>query len=260
VVKEEFVVVPALDVLEGRCVRLAEGNRERVVVEGGDPAEAAERFARDGAVLLHLVDLDGAFRGRPTPKLVERVVAASAGVPVQVGGGLRTLEAAEAALEAGAARVVVGTAALEPTALATLAARLGDRLVVAIDARDGDVQANGWTRETGFGASELAARCAAAGVARLLVTSTRRDGTLGGPDTGLLNDVLDASGLPVLAAGGVASLDDLSRLAQLGCEGAVVGSALWLGRFSLADALSRGRAAPSRSPRSSASPARPAST
>jgi len=130
-----FVVAPALDVLEGRCVRLREGVRQQITVEGGDPVEAARRFAAEGARLLHLVDLDGAFAGVPTPGLVERVAVASA-VPVQVGGGLRTLEAVEAALGAGAARALVGTAAVSPDFLAQ-AARFGERLVVAIDAIDG---------------------------------------------------------------------------------------------------------------------------
>src|SRR4051812_29339281 len=220
---ETFQVVPALDVLEGRCVQLAQGDRERILVEGGDPAEATAGFVRAGAGLVHIVDLDGAFTGTPTPQLVERVVAAAGAVPVQVGGGLRTPDAIDAALAAGAARIVVGTAALDADALRTLAARYGPRLVVAIDARDGAVVANGWTRGRALTPTELAKRCAAAGVERLLVTSTRHDGSLTGPDLDLLAEVLEASALPVLAAGGVGSLEDLHRLDELGCEGAVVG-------------------------------------
>ena len=227
-----FIVIPAIDVLEGRCVRLSEGRREHVTIEGGDPVAAAARFMADGARYLHVVDLDGAFSGRSTPGLVERLVGV--GVPLQIGGGLRDADAVEAALTAGAARVMVGTAALtEPE---ELAARFGERLVIAIDARDGHVVADGWTTESELTPAGLAARCAAAGVARLLVTSIRRDGSLAGPDLGLLAEVLEA-GLPVLAAGGIASLDDLGRLRDLGCEGAVVGSALWSGRFTLAEAL-----------------------
>ncbi len=220
--------------LEGRCVRLAGGERDRVTVEGGDPAQAATRFVSEGAGWLHLVDLDGAFSGSPTPGLVGQVVAAAAEVPVQVGGGFRTPEAIEAALDAGAARIMVGTAAL--SSLEQLAGRFGEQLVVAIDARDGRVVSDGWTTESTLEAAELARRCAAAGVPRLLVTSTRRDGSLAGPDTALLEDLLPA-GLPILAAGGIATLDDLRVLAALGCEGAVVGSALWRGRFTLAEAL-----------------------
>jgi phosphoribosylformimino-5-aminoimidazole carboxamide ribotide isomerase len=230
-----FEVIPAIDVLEGRCVRLSEGRRERVTIEGGDPGEAAARFAAEGASRLHLVDLDGAFSGRPTPGLLERVAAA--GVRVQVGGGLRDIDAIQAALDAGAARAIVGTAALED--VEALAERFGERLVVAVDARDGIVVADGWVNETGITAAELARRCADAEVRRLLVTSTRHDGSLRGPDVVLLSEVLEA-GVPVLAAGGIASLDDLVALRDLGCEGAVVGSALWAGRFTLADALAVG--------------------
>jgi phosphoribosylformimino-5-aminoimidazole carboxamide ribotide isomerase len=230
-----FTVYPAIDVLEGRVVRLREGRREEVTVEGGDPAAAARRFAAAGAEWLHLVDLDGAFSGRPDLELVRRVVAA-AGVPVQVGGGYRALADIEAALEAGAARVLLGTAALDDGFLRDAAGRFGDALAVAVDARDGAVAVEGWTAAAALSPRELVERCAGAGVARVLVTSTRRDGTLGGPDLELLADVL-AAGLPVIAAGGVASLDDLRALRGLGCEGAVAGSALWLGRFGLADAV-----------------------
>lgn len=233
----EFVVLPALDVLEGRCVRLREGAREQVTIEGGDPAAAARRFVAEGATFLHVVDLDGAFSGAPSAGLVESIVAAAAGVPVQVGGGYRTLEVVEAALAAGAVRVMVGTAATDPAFLAEAVGRFGDSLVVAIDARDGRVAVSGWTEVSAVAPGELAQRCAAAGVACLLVTSTRRDGSLAGPDLPLLREVIDASGLPVLAAGGIASLDDLRACHALGCAGAIAGSAIWAGRFTLAEAL-----------------------
>ena len=234
-----FIVIPAIDVLEGRCVRLSEGRREHVTIEGGDPAEAAARFVAEGATWLHVVDLDGAFSGRPSPGLAEQIATAS--VPFQIGGGLRDVEEMGAALAAGASRVMVGTAALtsgtgSSLSLPELAERFGEQLVVAVDARDGRVVADGWTTESELTATGLAALCAAVGVSRLLVTSTRRDGSLAGPDLRLLADVLEA-GLPVLAAGGIASLDDLGSLRDLGCEGAVVGSAIWSGRFGLAEAL-----------------------
>jgi phosphoribosylformimino-5-aminoimidazole carboxamide ribotide isomerase len=225
-------ILPAIDVLEGRCVRLSEGRREAVTIEGGDPGAAARRFVAEGARWLHVVDLDGAFSGRPTLGLVETIAAA--GVPVQVGGGLRDGAAVQAALDAGAERAIVGTAAL--ASVESLAERFADRLIVAVDAKDGRVVAEGWVAETDVPAGDFARRCAAAGVRRLLVTSTRRDGSLAGPDTELLGEVLDA-GVPVLAAGGIASLDDLATLRDLGCEGAVVGSAIWSGRFGLAEAL-----------------------
>ena len=230
-----FTIYPAIDVLDGRGVRLEQGRRERVTVEGGDPVQAAGEFAALGASWLHLVDLDGAFSGSPDLALVRRV--AGAGPPVQVGGGYRSVELVAAALEAGAARVLVATAALDDRFLNEAVGRFGSALAVAVDARDGRVATDGWTRSATTPPRALAERCRAAGVERLVVTATRRDGTLGGPDLALLEDVL-AARLPVIAAGGISSLADVRVLRGLGCEGAVVGSALWLGRFDLADAVS----------------------
>ena len=230
-----FTVLPAIDVLDGRVVRLDQGRRERVTIEGGDPVAAVARFSAEGARMLHVVDLDGAFAGSPTPGLAERLVAAAGGVPMQIGGGYRSLGAIEEALTAGAARVMVGTAALSPSFLVTATERFGDGLVVAIDVRDGVVAIDGWTAATDVTPATLARACAEAGVRRLLVTSTRRDGSLAGPDFVLLTEALEA-GLPVLAAGGIASLDDLRAVRELGCSGAIAGSALWHGRFTLAQA------------------------
>jgi phosphoribosylformimino-5-aminoimidazole carboxamide ribotide isomerase len=235
VVARDFEILPAVDVLEGRAVRLEQGLRTRVTVEGGDPVELARRYAAEGATRLHLVDLDGAFSGAPSPDLVQRV-ASAVSIPVQVGGGYRTPAAIDAALTAGAERVMVGTAAVSARFLERASARFGERMLVAVDARDGRVAVDGWTRVSDLGPADLARRCVQAGVRRLLVTGTRRDGSLAGPDLDLLRDVLPA-GLPVLAAGGIASLADLTALRDLGCEGAVVGSALLRGAFTLAEAL-----------------------
>jgi len=206
-------------------------------MEGGDPVELARRFRDEGARRLHLVDLDGAFSGTPTLELVERIASAG-GLPLQVGGGYRSLEAITDALAAGADRVMVGTAALSPGFVEEAASRFGEGLVVAIDVRDGEVAVEGWTRGSGTTAADLAEQCARAGVRRLLVTSTVRDGSLSGPDLGLLGAVLDA-GPTVIAAGGISSIDDLVRVRDLGCEGAVAGSALLAGRFTLAEANAR---------------------
>ena len=216
-------------------MRLREGRRERLIVEGGDPVAAAERFAAAGASWLHLVDLDGAFSAAPDLALLERI--ADVGIPVQVGGGYRTMQLVEAALATGAARVLVGTAALDDAFLTGAVKCFGDRLAIAIDARDGRVAVDGWTRGTNATPATFAEHCAAAGVSRLVVTATRRDGTLAGPDVRLLEEIV-AIGLPTIAAGGIATLDDLHTLRALGCEGAVVGSAIWLDRITIADALS----------------------
>ena len=233
----QFTIYPAIDVLAGRVVRLEQGDPERVTTEGGDPVLAARRFADEGASWLHLVDLDGALSSSPSLALLEQVAGAVT-TPVQVGGGYRSVAAIQSALDAGAARVLVGTAALEPELLRKIASRFADRVVVAVDVRDGRVAVEGWTRDSELEPADLARRCREAGVERLLVTSTRRDGSFAGPDLDLVTEVCAAAGLPVLAAGGVASLEDVRALRELGCEGVVVGSALWRGRFTLADAVS----------------------
>jgi phosphoribosylformimino-5-aminoimidazole carboxamide ribotide isomerase len=237
VLAQGFTIFPAIDVLEGRVVRLAEGDPARVTVEGGDPVAAATRFAAEGASWLHLVDLDGAFSGEPSTALVARV-AGSTSLAVQVGGGYRTLGSITAALEAGASRVIVGTAALDPTFLHEAARRFGEGLAVAVDVRDGLVSMEGWVRESELEATELARRCSDAGVRRLLVTSTRRDGSLAGPDLELMADIRNVVELPLIAAGGIGSLEDVRVLRDAGCEGAVVGSAIWRGRFTMSDAAS----------------------
>lgn len=226
-------MIAAVDVLEGRAVRLRGGRRDAVTFEGGDPVALARRFAAEGATRLHLVDLDGAFTGAPSPGLVERL--AGTGLPIQIGGGLRTVAAVTATLAAGADRVIVGTAATSPAFLEEALAVAGDHLVVAVDVADGRLAVSGWTVTSELDPIDLARRCREAGVARLLVTSTTRDGSLDGPDLELLADVAEV-GLPVIAAGGVSSVDDLLALRAIGCEGAVAGSALLAGRFTLAQA------------------------
>ena len=231
---QQFDVIPAIDVLEGRVVRLLQGRREAVTLEGGDPVALARRYEQDGALRLHVVDLGGAFDGAPTGGLLESLVEATE-LPVQIGGGYRTLEAIGGAIAAGANRVMVGTATLEPRFLEEAVDRFGEALVVAVDVRDGFVATSGWTESSQTSASELAARCAAVGVPRLLVTSTHRDGSLAGPDLELLATIV-AVGLPVIAAGGIASVDDLRATRELGCEAAIAGSALLAGRFTLSQA------------------------
>jgi phosphoribosylformimino-5-aminoimidazole carboxamide ribotide isomerase len=228
-----FQVIPAIDVLDGRAVRLRQGRREAVTLEGGDPVELARGFAADGATRLHVVDLDGAFSGSPTIGLLERLAAV--GPPVQIGGGYRTVDVLQRALDAGADRVIVGTAALAPGFLERALDAAGARLIVAIDVKNGRVATEGWTERDDATPDELARRCAAIGVTRLLVTSTDRDGSLGGPDVDLLAS-LATVGPRVVAAGGVATLDDLQALRRAGCEAAVTGSALLAGRFTLREA------------------------
>jgi phosphoribosylformimino-5-aminoimidazole carboxamide ribotide isomerase len=229
-----FQLVPAVDVLGGEAVRLERGAFERVGVRAGDPVELARRLAGMRPPWLHVVDLEGARSGGARPELVAEIAAAVAPVPVQAAGGVRSPDDALALVGAGAARVVVGTAAFSaPGALAPYVEALGERLVVAVDVRDGRVAVAGWERSSGLGVEEAVESCVGAGVARLLCTAINRDGTLSGPDLGLLARVRELSGLPVLAAGGIRSREDLDALAGIGLEGAVVGRALLEGRLRL---------------------------
>jgi phosphoribosylformimino-5-aminoimidazole carboxamide ribotide isomerase len=236
----QLEVIPAVDLLGGEAVRLERGAFDRIVARERDPLALVELFAAAGASRIHVVDLDGARTGRLRPELVGAVVARAAPARVQASGGVRSLADAHALLAAGADRVVVGTAAfVDPEALERLARGLGDRLVVAIDVRDGRVVTSGWTIDTELTVDVAVDRCAAAGVRRLLATAVDRDGTLGGPDLALLERVVARSCVPVLAAGGVRSEADLAAIEQAGCEGAVVGRALLDGRLALARLFAR---------------------
>jgi phosphoribosylformimino-5-aminoimidazole carboxamide ribotide isomerase len=234
-----FQVIPAVDLLGDQAVRLERGDFERVILRAGDPEQLVARFAAARPPLIHVVDLDGARAGMVRPTLVERLAAAADSVPVQASGGIRSIADADALLRAGATRVVVGTAAFSaPDALQTFVAALGERLVVAVDARRGRLALAGWEQGGELTPEEAAERCAAAGVRRLHCTAVDRDGTLAGPDLDLLARVRDRSGLSILAAGGIRSEQDLASLAALGLEGAVVGRALLEGAIPLS-ALSR---------------------
>jgi phosphoribosylformimino-5-aminoimidazole carboxamide ribotide isomerase len=228
-----FQVVPAVDLLGDEAVRLEQGDFGRVAVRA-QPEELVLRFAAAGARLIHIVDLDGARRGRIRPDVIGRLAEAAAPANLQASGGIRSPADAELLLAAGAARVVVGTAALaEPEALEPFVAQFGDRLVVAIDVRAGRVAAHGWLEDTGLEAVEVVRRCAEAGASRILCTAIERDGMLGGPDLDLLGEVRESSGLLVLAAGGIRSQADLAAVAAIGCEGAIVGRALLDGSLPL---------------------------
>ncbi|HEX6762026.1 MAG TPA: HisA/HisF-related TIM barrel protein [Gaiellaceae bacterium] len=216
-------VIPAVDVLGDEAVRLRQGDYDDVVARAAAPVDAAARWRDAGATRIHLVDLDGARSGRVRPDLVRRVAAACAPVPVQASGGIRSHDDAHALLEAGADRVVVGTAAWPDPAPWVEA--LGPALVVAVDVRGGRVHTAGWTRGDGPPVEEALALAAEGGVARCLVTAIERDGTLTGPDLELVRAAA-AAGPAVIAAGGIRSPEDVAALAAAGAEAVVVGRAL----------------------------------
>jgi len=215
--EQELEVIPAVDVLGEGAVRLEQGDYDSVVERAGDPVALAGRWVVAGAKRIHLVDLDGARSGRVRPELVRAI--ADLGVPVQASGGIRSLADARALLEAGADRVVVGTAAWPDP---TLWFELGEALVLALDVRDGEVRTAGWT--TGSGLRFEDALTLALG-RRILVTAIDRDGTLAGPDVELVRQAVEAGGR-VLAAGGIRSVEDVAALAAAGAQAAIVGRAL----------------------------------
>lgn len=232
---------PAIDLLDGRCVRLYQGDYARETVYGDDPVAQACTFEDAGTPWIHVVDLDAARTGEPRNRDVIAAIAEEVDVPVQVGGGIRSVEAAEALVEAGVARIVLGTAALEDEALVrTLAGR--HRVAVGLDVRGREVAVRGWEHGSGKDLLDVAARFEDAGVEALIVTQIARDGTLEGPDLDGLAEVLGASPLPLIASGGVGTLDDLRALSALTTDGrtldgVIVGRALYEGAFSLTDAL-----------------------
>jgi phosphoribosylformimino-5-aminoimidazole carboxamide ribotide isomerase len=232
--RRRFCVIPAVDLLGDEAVRLDQGRFDRVSVQAGDPIALVERFATALPALIHVVDLEGARSGKARPGRLARLVAAAAPVQVQVSGGVRSVSDAEALLATGAARVVVGTAAFaSDSVLGELVHALGERLVVAVDVRNGRLAVSGWERASSLDPAAAVDRCAAAGVERLLCSAVERDGTLAGPDVELLALVSERSGRPVLAAGGIRSQADLETLASIGLEGAVVGRALLEGLIPL---------------------------
>lgn len=234
-----MIVVPAIDIRGGRVVRLKQGRVQDETVYGGDPREAARRWEAEGAERLHVVDLDAALEGKPQRDVVAAVIAAVR-IPVEVGGGLREMETATRYREAGADRVVFGTAAVaRPGVVQEAARRWPEAVAVAIDARDGKVAVAGWNEVTAVDAVELGTRVEKWGVRRIQYTDVMRDGTLVGPNLAAIEQIARVSGLRVTAAGGVSSVEDLERLAALesvGIDEVVVGKALYDGKLSLDDA------------------------
>lgn len=245
-----MILYPAIDIRGGHAVRLTRGDYDRETVFDADPVDAATRWVQQGARALHVVDLDGARQGAPVNiEHVERICSAVA-VPVQVGGGLRRADDVDAILGLGAARVVLGTAALsDPALIEGLAAEHGDRVAVSADARGGKIAVDGWERETGVGAAELVADLAARGVRRFVYTPVEVDGTLEGPGLQSLSPVAEAAaagGAELIYSGGIGTLDHLRALAALGLPavtGVIVGRALYDGAFDVeaaTEALSGG--------------------
>jgi phosphoribosylformimino-5-aminoimidazole carboxamide ribotide isomerase len=235
------IVIPAVDLREGRCVRLREGRAEAETVFSDDPVAMAQRWVAAGAERLHVVDLDGAFAGAPRQTArIAKIVDGVRPVPVEAGGGLRDLAAVETVLEAGVTWVVLGTrAAVDPAFLTEVCRRFGGRIIVAADARGDRVAIRGWTEAGDLTVTELGRRAREAGAASVLYTDVSRDGTELGPNVDATAALARAIGVPVLASGGVGSAAHIAALAAVasaGIEGVVVGRALYTGAVTLADA------------------------
>ncbi|MCC5984010.1 MAG: 1-(5-phosphoribosyl)-5-[(5-phosphoribosylamino)methylideneamino]imidazole-4-carboxamide isomerase [Rhodobacteraceae bacterium] len=241
-----MILYPAIDLKDGQCVRLLKGAMERATVFNDDPAAQARAFVEQGAEWLHLVDLNGAFAGTPVNAKAVEAILSAVEVPCQLGGGIRDMATIETWLDKGLRRVILGTVAVEDPELVAEAARaFPGRVAVGIDARAGRVATRGWAQETEVEATELAQRFEDAGVAAIIYTDIDRDGAMGGPNVTATAALARATRLPVIASGGVSSLDDLVALRDCGValDGAISGRALYDGKLDLAQAMATLRAA-----------------
>ncbi|MSP41363.1 MAG: 1-(5-phosphoribosyl)-5-[(5-phosphoribosylamino)methylideneamino]imidazole-4-carboxamide isomerase [Deltaproteobacteria bacterium] len=236
-----MLIIPAIDLKDGRCVRLFQGEMDRETVYFENPLDAAKHWLDEGARFLHIVDLNGAVEGRPVHTKEVAAICREPGLTVELGGGLRSVEAVEAAFDLGVARVVIGTAAYDNAEFVrALCTKFPGKVVVGIDARQGKVAVKGWKETTTMDAVELAQRCEADGAARIIYTDISRDGTRDGVNLAETLKIAEAVKIPIIASGGVSTLDDLRNLMPLeksGVEGVIVGKALYAVAFSYRDAL-----------------------
>ena len=235
-----MLIIPAIDLKDGRCVRLFQGEMDKETIYFENPVEAARHWLAEGATFIHVVDLNGAVEGCPVhTKEVEAIC--QTGLSVELGGGLRSIEAVEAALDLGVSRVVIGTAAYNDAEfLRSLCKNFPGKIVVGIDARQGKVAVKGWKETTSMDADELAKRCEGDGASRIIYTDISRDGTKEGVNVEETLKIAQAVKIPIIASGGVATLSDIRRLIPLereGVEGVIVGKALYSGAFTLKEAL-----------------------
>lgn len=240
-----MLIIPAIDLKDGRCVRLFQGDLDKETVYFENPLDAAKHWLDQGAGFLHLVDLNGAVEGRPVHTTEVAAICRLAGLSIELGGGLRSVDAVQAALDLGVSRVVIGTAAYDnPELLRGLCEKFPGKIVVGIDARAGKVAVKGWKETTAMDAGELARRCERDGAARIIYTDISRDGASAGVNLDETVKIARAVKIPVIASGGVAALDDIRKLRPLeteGVEGVIVGRALYAGAFQLKDAIAVSR-------------------
>jgi phosphoribosylformimino-5-aminoimidazole carboxamide ribotide isomerase len=236
-----FTLYPAIDLKEGKCVRLTQGEMDKATIYDSSPAEQAKAYQDAGFQYVHLVDLDGAFQGKPANEQAVRSVLANVTIPVQLGGGLRNMDVIAKWLEAGITRVILGTVAQKNPIFVKEACRLfPDQIVVGIDARNGQVATDGWAKQTSTQASDLALKFEDAGVAAIIYTDIHRDGVMAGPNIEETAALAEKLTIPVIASGGIRSADDVrayAALQDIGIEGIVIGKALYEGTLTYKDAL-----------------------
>ncbi len=236
-----MLIIPAVDLREGKCVRLVEGRLEQETIYSDDPVAMAAHWQTKGARMLHVVDLDGAFAGSPKNLDVIKEILSALSIPVQVGGGIRNIQSVEHLLELGAARVILGTSAiLKPELVLEACTRYGDAILVGIDSRNGMVAIEGWGVTVEKGTIELAGEMKNLGINRVVFTDIRRDGTLQGPNFEAISELAAATGLRIIASGGISTADDLrelKKLEPLGVDSVIMGKALYAGTVTIDEAL-----------------------
>jgi len=233
-----MIILPAIDLIGGRCVRLRQGDYNQETVFDEDPVAVARRFEAAGAKWLHVVDLDGAREGEPKNLVAIRAIVGAVRMSVEMGGGIRTTAAAQGLLDLGLARVILGTrAAREPEWLAEVATKFPGRVALGLDARNGRVAVEGWREETARTASDLVASVAGLPLAAIIYTDIARDGMMSGPNVEATAVLAKASPFPVIASGGVTTVDDIRRLTKVGVAGAIIGRSLYEGKITLEAAL-----------------------
>ncbi len=235
-------MIPAIDLRGGRCVRLLQGDYAQETAYSDDPVGMAVKWQELGAPMLHVVDLDGAKAGRRVQADVVAAICTALSIPVEVSGGMRTMEDIRDALKRGASRVQVGSAAVsDPEMLRAACAAYPEAIVVSIDAKGGEVMTDGWTKGGGVAALDLANRVVADGAARVMYTDIARDGSLQGPNIDSLRAMVAAVPVPVIASGGITTIEQLRAVMATGCEGAIIGKALYEGQIDLREALAAAR-------------------
>ena len=238
----KFTIFPAIDIVDGKCVRLYQGDYSKEKIYNSDPVDQALQFQENGAQWVHIVDLDAARSGDLKNQTIIASIAQSVDIPIQVGGGIRSVDTAQTLFDAGVDRVVLGTAAVEQPELLEVLANKGFRIAVGIDGKDGYVATRGWQIATELKVTELASRFESSGAEVAIVTEIQKDGTLEGPDLQGLSEMLAETSLPIIASGGLSSLQDLKDLIQLQnvdrkLSGVITGKALYEGKMNLPEAL-----------------------